>query len=161
LTIGSGVRFAVFLVSAFLLALLQHGLLAAWWWMPDLLLALAAWAMVDGPEEGVLPRVVAAGCIADAADPGSRCFHLVAWVLLAAALLPLRDFLFRSRALAWALWALVAAALLGLLDCLVSGPGDALPWRLWLAAGSTALACWGLGWLLGGLPDPWRPIARG
>lgn len=153
-------RFAVFVLIAIALCLVQYSLLARCWWLPDLPLALAAWAMVDGPEEGVLPRVMAVGVLQDAAEPGSSCFHLVAYVLLALGMLVLRDFLFRTRTLAWALSAAAVSLLATLMDCLVSGAGDVLPWRLWIMALGAAGACIALGWLLGGLPQRLRPVAR-
>jgi hypothetical protein len=153
-------RLAWFCVLALLACLVQHGVLATWWWAPDLPLALAAWAMVDGDEDGVPLRAGLVGLIRDVVDPGSLCFHVLVLSAAACAFLFLRPLLFRGRALAWGLWAaLLTTVVLGL-DLLISGPGDLRPATAPLVVVGTALTTMLLGWLLAGLPGWLRPVAR-
>ena len=95
-------RSAVLLLIALALCLVQYSWLARWPVTPDLPLALAAWAMVDGTEEGVLWRAWLVGVVADFVDPGSEYFHAIAFLLLALAYLPVRSLVFRTRSTGWA-----------------------------------------------------------
>jgi hypothetical protein len=153
-------RLVWFSILALIACLLQHGPLATWWWAPDLTLALAAWAMVDGDEEGVPLRAGLVGLLRDLVDPGSTCFYLVVLTGAGLAFLVLRSLLFRSRWLAWWLWAAVLTTVVGVADLAVGGPGDLSLAGLPLLAAGTAFVAVGCGWLLGGLPGWLRPIAR-
>lgn len=154
-------RLGLFLLIAVALCLLQHSLLAAWWWAPDLPLALAAWAMVDGDEDGVLLRALLLGLVRDLIDPGSEWFHAVAYTLLALAFLPVRGWLFRTRGLAWALWACVASLVLALADAATASLSCLDPAVLALMVPGTGLAAIAVGWLFGGLPRALRPVGSG
>ena len=153
-------RLAWFAVLAVLLCLLQHGPLATWWWAPDLPLALAAWAMVDGDADGVPLRAALVGLIRDLVDPGSTCFHVLVLGGTGLGFLLLRPYLFRSRWQAWGLWAAVLTGLVSAIDLVVAGPGDLRPAGIPILACGTALAAVAFGWLLGGLPGWLRPMAR-
>jgi hypothetical protein len=75
--------------------------------------------------------------------------------------LPLRRFLFRTRGAAWAVWACAAFLLMRLADAAVSGIGEIELRQLLFQAIGTALAAVACGWLLGGLPERFRPVGRG
>lgn len=154
-------RLALFLLLAVLAAVVQHSLLAAWWWTPDLPLALAAWAMVDGDEDGVVIRALLLGMVRDLVDPGSEWFHAAAYAGLAIAFLPVRGYLFRTRGLAWALWAAICSLLLAGIDALSTLFSAFDPLAVVCGALGTALAAMPIGWLFGGLPRPLRPVGVG
>ena len=80
-------RLAVYIVLAFAAALVDHAVLSAWWWTPDLSLALAAWAMVDGTEDGVVWRAMLAGLARDLVDPAGAGFNLLTFTALGIAFL--------------------------------------------------------------------------
>ncbi len=146
---------------ALALSLLQYSWLARWPVVPDLPLALAAWAMVDGTEQGVLWRAWLIGVVVDFVDPGSEYFHAIVYLLLALAYLPVRSLVFRTRSTGWASWAAVCSLLAAAADGWCSGFGDAT-WRtMLLGAGETALAAMAVGWLFGGLPGALHPVGRG
>ncbi len=153
-------RVTVYAVLALLFACLQHTVLAAWLIVPDLPLALAAWAMVDGEDDGVLTRAFISGFTADLLDPGAHSFHLLGYVALALAFLPLRAFVFRTRFTGWAGWAFAASLLLTAADRLVSAPGDVTASGALVIALLTAGAAIAIGWLAYGLPEKWRPVAK-
>jgi hypothetical protein len=169
------VKLAYYSLIALLLCCLQQSVLSAWTFAPDLPLALAAWAMVDGDDDGVLVRAWIVGLTRDLIDPGSglgyglgngggsilnECFHTMAYSGLGVCALALRTFVFRSRSIGWAGWAFAAALILGILDDRLGGVG--VQWLVLFAnAGMTALAAMALGWLLGDLPEPYRPIGHG
>lgn len=150
----------LFLIAVFL-ALLQYSWLSRWPMVPDLPLALAAWAMVDGTEDGVLIRAWLIGLGVDAIDPGSDCFHAIGFLLLALAYLPLRSLVFRTRFTGWAVWAAICSLVLALVDGWLSGYGDATGRSLVISAGLTALATMGVGWVFSGIPGAYQPVGRG
>ncbi len=154
-------RLAFYFLLVLLAAILDHACLSAWWFAPDLSLALAAWAMVDGPEDGVVGRSFLAGIARDLADPLGSGFHTLAVTLLGLACIPVRRFLFRTRAAAWMVWAATSFVLLRMGDALLTGSGDLSLGRLLVGAVSTALAAVLCGWLFGGLPKSIRPVAAG
>jgi hypothetical protein len=155
------VRYVVLAIIALALSLLQYGWLARSQVTPDLPLALAAWAMVDGTEDGVLWRAWLVGLLADLIDPGSDCFHAVAFLLLALAYLPVRSLVFRTRVAGWGGWAAICSLLLAIGDGWVGGFGDSTWKTMALAAAETALAAMAIGWLFGGLPGALQPVGRG
>ncbi len=71
--------------------------------------------------------------------------------------MPLRAWLFRSRAVAWGGWAAICSVVLALVDARLGGMHMRLAPTA-LAAFRTAGAAMGLGWLLAGLPRPLRPV---
>lgn len=150
----------MFAIIALMLAGVQYAWLSQWPGAPDLVLALAAWGMVDGVDKDVPVRAFLAGSIADLIDPGSEAFHLLTFLALAALVLPLRSFMFRGRFAGWALWGLVAALLVGLTDRVMAGSGETTVGMLLLHALLTALVAGGIGWLMRGLPDALRPMAK-
>jgi hypothetical protein len=155
------VRSVVLLVIALALSLVQYSWLARWAVTPDLPLALAAWAMVDGTEQGVLWRAWLIGVVADFVDPGSEYFHAIAYLLLALAYLPVRSLVFRTRSTGWASWAAVCSLLAALADGWIAGFGDST-WRtMLLSAGETAVCAMAVGWLFGGMPGAWHPVGKG
>lgn len=153
-------RHALFLFLVLCACLIQVSVLAAYPLMPELPLALAAWAMIAGTEEGVLGRAWATGLVYDLMDPGSEWFHVVTLVLLALALLPMRNLLFRRRWAAWAAWAAVCVLLVTLADAWVGGWGDTDAWVLMAQMTLTAAAAAGLGWLMAAVPHPWHPLGK-
>lgn len=155
------VRYAVLVLIALMLGLLQYGPLARLPLAPDLLLAFAAWAMVDGTEDGVLMRAWLIGMVADALDPGSLTFHTLGFLALALAYLPVRDLIFRTRFTGWAGWAAICALTLALADGWVGGFGDATGGRILGNTVLTAIAAMGIGWLFGSLPTAVQPVGRG
>ncbi|MBA2479448.1 MAG: hypothetical protein H0V44_02205 [Planctomycetes bacterium] len=170
-----GVKLAFYVLIAVLLSCLQYSVLASWPFAPDLPLALAAWAMVDGDDDGVLLRAWVVGLSCDFFDPGSglgyglgngagsiwnACFHTLTYSALGVGALVLRTFVFRSRSIGWAGWAFAASVVIQLIDARLGGVG--LHWLvLFGSATLTALAAMAIGWLLGGLPEPYRPIGHG
>jgi hypothetical protein len=158
------VKLAWFTLIALLLSCLQHGRLAGWSIAPDLPLALAAWAMVDGDDDGVLVRAWIVGLCRDLADPGTdygrEGFYTIAYGCLGLAFTPVRAYLFRSRAIAWGGWAFVCALILALVDHRLGGVRMAWGATVSMAL-LTALAAMGLGWALGGLPEGMRPLKAG
>ena len=154
-------RLAVYIVLAFAAALVDHAVFSAWWWTPDLSLALAAWAMVDGTEEGVVWRAMLAGLARDLVDPAGAGFNLLAFTALGIAFLPVRRFLFRTRGAAWAVWAFTAYLLVRTADGLLTGFGGIVPRELLVGAVMTASAAIACGWLFGGLPARFRPVGAG
>lgn len=153
-------RLTWFAILALLACLMQHGPLATWWWAPDLSLALAAWAMVDGDEDGVPLRAALVGLLRDLVDPGSTCFYVLVLGGAGLAFLLLRPLLFRSRWMAWWLWAAALTTVVSLIDLAVSGPGDLRLSGIPVLASGTGVLAIAIGWLLGGLPGWLRPIAR-
>jgi hypothetical protein len=156
-----GVRYVVLIIIATALAVLQCSWLGAYPTAPNLLLALAAWAMVDGTEHGVIPRAWVIGTIADIFDPASIAFHALTFMTLAIIYLPIRSLIFRSRITGWAAWAFIATMLFHLCDGWMSGFGDGNGWYLFLSATWTALVAVAFGWLLKGLPDVLQPVGKG
>lgn len=150
---------ALLALIAIVLAVIQHGALAHLIAAPDLPLALAAWAMVDGDERWLLVRAWMIGTIRDAIDPGSVCFHAIGCLLLAIGMLGLRGILFRARGAAWGAWGAACVFAVHGFDRWWSGGGGGMG-ALVATALLTALATVGLGWLLGGLPGPLRPVPR-
>ncbi len=152
-------RLVWFAVLALGFAVVQQGRLVLDPGAPDMPLALAAWGMVDGDEDGVLPRAWIAGFCVDLIDPGSVCFHLVGFTLLALAFLPVRRLLFRTRGLAWALWALVCTLVLAVADHRLAGL--AVPWRAcWTTALMTAVAAIAIGGFFAWIPAELRPLGK-
>ena len=154
-------RYLILVFIALMLGLLQYGPLAQLPFPPDLLLAFAAWAMVDGTEDGVLMRAWLIGMVADGLDPGSVTFHSIGFLTLALVYLPVRDLIFRTRVTGWAGWAATCALALALADGWISGFGDATAWRILGQVALTAVVAMGIGWLFGGLPMAVQPVGRG
>lgn len=154
-------RYAILVFIAVILGLLQYGPLARLPLAPDLLLALAAWAMVDGTEDGVLMRAWLIGLVADGLDPGSVTFHTIGFLALALAYLPVRDLFFRTRFTGWASWAAICALVLALADGWIAGFGDATAGRIAGHIVLTAAIAMGIGWLFGGLPTAIQPVGKG
>lgn len=151
--------FVVLVVLAILAAVLQHTVLATVPWAPDVPLALLAWATVAGDERLMLVRAWTIGLVRDCVDPGSTCFHTVAYFLLALAFLPARSLVFHGRAAAWIASAFTASLLLAAIDRLLGGVPLLHGWgRPALVALLTALATLPIGWLFGGLPRAIRPV---
>jgi hypothetical protein len=153
-------RALVWLSVALLVCVVQHGLLAWHPLMPDLPLALAVWAMVDGEEDGVVLRAWSMGVVRDYVDPGSAWFHAAAYLLLALLVLSVRGLMFRRRATTWMLAAAVASLLVQGADVLVGGWGSLDGRSLAGIALFTALAAWPLGWLMEGVPQAVNPVGR-
>lgn len=155
------VRLAIYLILVLLAAIIDHACLSAWWFAPDLSLALAAWAMVDGSEDGVVGRACLAGIARDLADPVGFGFHTLVLTLLGVAFLPVRRFLFRTRAAAWMVWAASCFIVVRVIDGVVTGFGDLSLQRLVIGALTTAVTAVVCGWLFGGLPKSLRPVGVG
>lgn len=154
-------RAVIYFAIVLLLAALDHACLSRWWWAPDVSLAFAAWAMVDGDEDGVVWRALLAGLARELCDPVGGGFHLLMLTVLGVAFLPVRRFLFRSRGAAWAIAAAALYLAMTLADALLTGFGDAGPRHVLAATMATALAAVACGWLFGGLPRVLRPIVPG
>ncbi len=157
-----GVQLFLFALLALILAVFQHAWCAAYWWTPDLGLALVAWAMVDGDAKGMPDRAFVAGLARDLAEPGGWGFHLLVYLGLACALLPVRDLLFRQRFAAWAMWSGVAFLVQVGAEIAWSGTiGERTGWPLVIQGIGTVLTAVAVGWLFGGLPARWRlvPVA--
>ncbi len=146
------------------LACLQHGCLASWTIAPDLPLALAAWAMIHGDDDGVVLRPWLIGLCRDLVDPGTQDggdhFYLIAYGMMGLVFMPLRAWLFRSRATARGGWAAHGSVVLARGDARLGGMHMRLLPTV-LVALATALAAIALGWLLAGLPRPLRPVRAG
>jgi hypothetical protein len=155
------VRYLILVSIALVLGLLQYGPLARLSFPPDLLLAYAAWAMVDGTEDGVLMRAWLIGMVADGLDPGSDTFHAIGFLALALVYLPVRDLIFRTRFTGWAGWAAICALVLALADGWLAGFGEATAGRILGQVALTALLAMGIGWLFGGLPMAVQPVGKG
>jgi hypothetical protein len=158
------VRLISFAVIAVALSCLQHGRLAWWGLAPDLPLALAAWSMVDGDDDGVVLRPWLVGLCRDLIAPGmgsgGGCYYTIAYGCLGLCFLPLRSWLFRSRAIAWGGWAFICSVVLTLIDSRLGGVSVTTVGTV-LVPALTAGAAMLIGWLLGGLP-PWlRPLRAG
>jgi hypothetical protein len=155
------VRTVLFLILASAAALVQTSVFAAFPIMPELPLALAAWAMIDGTEDGMLVRVWVTGLLYDLVDPGSVCFHAVAYLILAMALLPIRHLWFRRRVTGWAVWAAICSLLVTAIDGWLGGWGD----TTWAVASAQALLTGAgaatLGWMVAVIPHPWHPLGQG
>jgi hypothetical protein len=151
----------VLIVIAVLLAVLQYSWFGNYPTAPNLLLALAAWAMVDGTQRGVIPRAWIIGTIADLFDPASIAFNAIMYLSLAVLYLPVRALIFRSRMTGWAAWAFIATMIARTIDGWMYGFGDSSPLVLVIAASWTAVAAVVLGWLLRGLPPVLQPIGQG
>jgi hypothetical protein len=156
-----GVRSLVLIVIAIAFAVLQYAWLTSSVIMPHILLALAAWAMVDGKEQGVIWRAWILGFISDVFDPASYFFHSVMFVALALAYIPVRSLIFRSRMTGWAAWAFIASLVLQLTDGWLTSFGDATGWTMFFSACWTAILAVFFGWLLRGLPASWQPVEPG
>ncbi len=154
-------QLAFYVILVLLAAVVDRAYLATWWWTPDLTLALAAWAMVDGTEDGVVWRAWIAGLACDLVDPVGGGFHVLAYTLLGIGFLPLRRFLFRTRIAAWVVWGAMSFLLLRTADGLLGGFADLAPQRVVIGATTTALAAAACGWLFGGLSARWRPVGTG
>lgn len=154
-------RLAFYCILVLLAAIIDHACLSTWWFAPDLSLALAAWAMVDGTEDGVVGRACLAGIARDLADPVGFGFHTLMLTVLGVAFLPVRRFLFRTRAAAWMVWAAASYVLVRVADGLLTGFGDFDLKHLVVGAVGTALAAVVCGWLFGGLPKAIRPVGVG
>lgn len=155
------VRYVMLIVIALALGVLQYGGFARWVTGPDLLLAFAAWAMVDGTEDSMVLRAWLIGLVADMIDPGSICFHSLTFLFLAVAYLPLRSVIFRTRITGWGAWAMIGSLTCNLIDGWVAGFGDATGWSMLVSALWTALAAMGMGWLFRGLPKTLQPVGKG
>lgn len=154
-------RHVILVIFAVMLGLLQYGPLARLPFPPDLLLAFAAWAMVDGTEDGVLMRAWLIGMVADGLDPGSVTFHAIGFLALALVYLPVRDLIFRTRFTGWAGWAAICTLVLALADGWITGFGEATGWRILGQVAMTAVMAMGLGWFFGGLPMAVQPVGKG
>jgi len=155
------VRLAFYCILVLLAAIIDHACLSTWWFAPELSLALAAWAMVDGTEDGVVGRACLAGIARDLADPVGFGFHTVVLTGLGIAFLPLRRYLFRTRAAAWMVWAAVCLVVVRCVDGLLTGFGDITINHLLIVTLTTALTAVVCGWLFGGLPRRFRPVGVG
>ena len=155
------VRLIWYILLVLLAAVVDYAWLSAYWWTPDLSLALAAWAMVDGDEDGVVWRALLAGCARDLVDPAGAGFHILSLTAVGILFLPLRRFLFQTRGAAWAVWACLVYLLVRFADVATSGFGEAVPRQVVVGALGTAATAAACGWLFGGLPERFRPVGRG
>lgn len=147
-------------IIALLIAVIQHSALSSLPLVPDLPLALVAWAVVAGSESGLLLRAWLVGVARDVVDPGSLCFHTVVYFLIALAFLPARRLVHHGRFAGWMAYAAVSCVVITLADRWLAGI------RVWwplapmlVVAGLTALATLPIGWTLTGLPKAIRPSA--
>lgn len=154
-------RHVLFLMLVLGACLVQVSVLAAWPLMPELPLALVAWAMIDGTEDGVLGRAWVTGLVYDLCDPASEWFHVVAFTGIALALLPIRNLLFRKRWAAWAGWAAACTLLVALMDGWAGGWGDTdlMVFNAQTLLNAAAAAV--LGWVVAVIPHPWHPLGKG
>lgn len=151
----------MFCLIALAAAVVQYSGLSHFLITPDLCLALAAWAMVDGTADGVVVRAWIAGVCADLLDPGSDYFHALGYLGLALMYLPLRGMMFRTRMLGWAGWAAACSLILAVVDRHLSAPGDGTWMTMTANALLTGVAAIAIGWLFRGLPGGIHPIGRG
>jgi hypothetical protein len=152
------VGYAVLFAVALLAALVQHGALATVPLAPDLPLALVAWAVVAGGESGVLLRAWLVGVARDLVDPGSACFHTIAYFAIALAFLPARRQVYHGRVAGWMGYAAASYVALALADRWLAGIRVWWPLTPVLAvAAITACATLPIGWTLTGLPRAIRP----
>ncbi len=148
-------RLLLWIAVALVLAVIQHARLAALPGVPDLPLALVAWAVVVGEPQAWMWRVWLVGAVRDGVDPGSQWFHAGAHLVLVVVLLPLRRWLPGVGWLALLLTGAGASAFLQGLDILVSGRGG---WHWWSGLLS-ALLTGGCAVLFGRLvPAPKRTV---
>ena len=153
-------RWLLLILVAACLAVWQHTQLSLWnSWAPQLSVALMAWAVVDGDDGTVPLRAFLIGAITDLADPASDCFHAAVFTALAVPVWLLRQLLLRTHPLGWAGVAVLLSLLVTAIDAALSGVGDLTAGRALARALLTGLAAVLLGWLLGGLPGRWRPVA--
>jgi hypothetical protein len=152
------VRTLALLTIALALCVLYHARLAGSAVAPDLPLALAAWAMVDGDDEGVVFRAWAIGVVRDLIDPGSVWFHAACGLALGMAMVPVRRMLFRTRWAAWGGMGVAASAFVQVCDVVVSGAGGRPWWQPLAVALLTGLAAVALGWLMAALPKDLRLV---
>ncbi|HYE05534.1 MAG TPA: hypothetical protein VEL07_08380 [Planctomycetota bacterium] len=150
----------ILVVLSLICAVLQHSWLAQWPLAPDLPLALLAWMVVDGSDDGVLIRAFVVGLVRDCVDPASVCFHTFAYFVLALAFLPARPLVFRTRTVGWAAFAALATVLLLSLDRLTGG-GDATVVVVLAIAILTAASTWPLGWPWRFVPGSMHPAGKG
>lgn len=157
-------RLLGWILLALCACLVQHARLDAWSVVPDLPLALAAWATASGDERAWMLRVWLVGAVRDRIDPGSQWFHAAAHLVLIIAAIPLRRW-FPSQP--WLAQAAVGTGMaLGVqaLDLIVSGPG-AWTWTAGLGGALlTGLATCVIGWLMPPrarrtAPPPAEPVA--
>ncbi len=153
-------RWICFLILAGIACLLQHSVLGNVRFGPDLPLALAMWAMVDGDEDGFIQRVWLVGVMCDLMDPAGGCFHSVVYLLLAAAYLPMRSIFFRTRGMGWGAVAFVAALIVPGIDGLVSGWGDLSVAVVLIGAALTSAVAIAFGWVFNGLPASLSPVGK-
>ncbi len=158
---NSIVRYVVLIFVAVLLAVLQYSWFGNFPSAPNLLLALAAWAMVDGTQRGVVPRAWIIGTIADLFDPASIAFNALMFLSLAIIYLPVRALIFRSRMTGWAAWAFIAMMIMQFVDGSLYGFGDSNPLIMMIAASWTAIVAVALGWMFRGIPKTFHPIGQG
>ena len=155
-------RNAVFLILVLMTVLAQHAWLEAWWWAPDLPLALMVWALVDGQTDRLAWRALSLGVLRDAIDPGSWWFHTACALGLALAAHALRPYLFRTRMTSWALTTAMAMVAVRLADVLLaSSPGEVGIVSVLVQAAGSALSAVAIGWTCAGLPAWMHPLGRG
>lgn len=155
------VQWTLYTFLAVMAAVVDRAYLATWWWTPDLTVALAAWAMVDGTEDGVVWRAWLAGLACDVVDPVGGGFYMLSFTVLGMVFVHLRHFLFRTRAAAWMVSAAVIFMAVRLVDGCFGGFADVTTQKMVIGAGTTAVAAAACGWLFGGLPARWRPVGVG
>jgi len=103
----------------------------------------------------VLWRAWLIGVLHDLVDPASLSFHAMTYLLIAAAFLPLRRYVYQRHANGWVLWGGIAYLLVQLCDAVVA-EGGSRPW--FVAAVSTAASAGLIGWLAEGLPRAFSPL---
>jgi hypothetical protein len=125
-------------------------------------LALAAWTIVGGGGRWMLVRAWLVGAARDIVDPGSLCFHAIAYTVIALLFLPVRGSIYRGRGVGWAAVAATGSLILRFADRWWIGLE---PWGQFMVgitvAANTALAALMIGWLLNGLPHWIRPVESG
>lgn len=153
-------RWLGFMLLAGIICLLQHSVLGNVRFAPDVPLALAMWAMVDGDEDGFIQRAWLVGVMRDLIDPTGGCFHSVVYLVLAATYLPMRGIFFRTRGAGWGTVAFIAAIIVPGIDGLVSGPGDLNLLGVLVNAACTAAVAVCFGWIFNGLPLALSPVGK-
>jgi hypothetical protein len=152
-------RWLLLALLALLAALVQHTVFGLGGVAPDLTLALAAWALVDGDDGTVPLRLFLIGALRDLVAPGSEAFHASVLLILAVLFWPARRLLLRRHPLGWAgAGVLLALALPAIDAALYSAGGMWFSAVVWSAV-LTGIAAVGCGWTFGGLPGRWRPVA--